>query len=383
MNTMKKIAFLTSENPLDKRSWSGIYYRMFESLKNEFEEVIILGPIKLPFIIFLLKIFQFLTWIFIHKKYNKGHSVILSKACSKIIQKKLKNNDFDAIFAPSASLLIAYLKVDIPIFYYADATVNLMIDYYISDLSKLSINESNLIERKAINNASFSIFSSAWAANDAIITYKANPDRVAVVKMGANIESAPKNIKLTEKLDQKVCNLLFLGVDWKRKGGDIVFETLLMLLKQGFDTQLIVCGCIPPVKHPNMIVHPFLNKNIERDYKIFTQLLDEAHFLFLPTRAECAGIVFCEAAANGIPSITTSTGGVTNYVINEINGYTLPLSSNADDYAQIIKKVFTNKELYTKLSKQSRKLYFEELNWEIWAKRIKEILYKSSDTVIT
>ena len=376
MNKIKKIAFLTKEDPLDKRSWSGTYFRMLDSLKNEFDEVIPLGPIKLPIIERIVRIVEILTLKLLKKKYQNDHSILYSIAYAFVIKRKLRNQNFDALFVPSSSTLIAYLKTDIPLFYYSDATTHLMINYYdyFRNLSDFSLKESNLMEKKAIMNARASIFASDWAAQDAITTYHSKIENTFVIKMGANIKTAPKEIFLEKKLSQKTCTLLFLGVDWKRKGGDIVFKTLELLLDQGFDANLIVCGCIPPVTHPGMTVYPFLNKNLEKDYEIFTQLLEDAHFLFLPTRAECAGIVYCEAAANGIPSIATDTGGVSSYVINSVTGYTLPLSAGAEEYAEIIKTAFTNKKLYAKLSEQSRKQYFDELNWQVWAKKIKDTM---------
>ena len=376
MKKIKKVAFLTLEDPLDNLSWSGTYFRMLDSLKNEFEEVIPLGPIELPTIERIVRIFEYLTLKLLKKKYLNDRSYLYSKTCAIIIKRKLRNKNFDAIFAPSSSPLIAHLNTKIPIFYYSDATSNLMVNYYeyFSNLSDFSLKESNSIEKNAILKSCASIFASDWAARDAIATYHSKIENTFVIKMGANIKTVPREIFLEKKLSQKVCNLLFLGVDWERKGGDIAFKTLELLLHQGFDAQLIVCGCIPPVKHPGMTVYPFLNKNLESDYEIFTQLLEDAHFLLLPTRAECAGIVYCEAAANGIPAIATDTGGVSSYVINSVTGYTLPLSATAEAYAAIIKTAFTDKELYAKLSKQSRKEYFDELNWKVWAGKIKDIM---------
>lgn len=379
MNKIRTVAFLTLEDPMDKRSWSGIHFRMLDALKNEFAEVIPLGPIKiLPAIERIVRIVEVLTFKLFKKRYLNDRSLLYSMACAKVIEKELKNKKFDAIFAPSSSLLIANLKTDIPIFNYADATSNLMINYYeyFTNLSYWSRKESNRIEKKAIKNASASIYASDWAARDAIATYRSTTENTFVIKMGANVETVPEVVSVEKKLNQKVCNLLFLGVDWKRKGGDIAFKTLELLLAQGFDAHLIVCGCVPPVKHEGMTVYPFLNKNLEHDYQLFTQLLEEAHFLFLPTRAECAGIVFCEAAANGIPSITTDTGGVSSYISNSVNGFALPFSAVPEEYAAVIKTTFTDKKLYTKLSEQSRKEYFEVLNWQVWAAKIREIMEK-------
>jgi hypothetical protein len=38
-----KIGIITASDPYDKRSWSGIFYRMSFSLKQEFSTVINLG----------------------------------------------------------------------------------------------------------------------------------------------------------------------------------------------------------------------------------------------------------------------------------------------------------------------------------------------------
>lgn len=376
---MKKIAFVTTTDPMDKRSWSGIYYRMLSALRDHFD-VIPLGPVSFPFINFILKVYQFMVLLTTGKRYNRSHSLLLSMAYSCSLKRKLRKNNFDLVFAPSASTMIATLKTEVPIFYFADATVNSMLDYYdsFSNLSRQSIRESNLVEMKAFNKSKVSIFASNWAAEYAITSFNLDPEKVAIVKMGANIDNAPLKINLEKKIKDKICNLLFLGVDWKRKGGEIVFKTFEILLKNDFETKLVVCGCIPPVSHPLMTVYPFLNKNLENDYMIFKQLLDDAHFLFLPTRAECAGIVFSEAAAYGIPSITTNTGGVSSYIQNNVNGYLLPLNASPDEYAEKITNTFNNKELYAQLSMQSRNVFIEELNWTVWAKKIKEIVIKSA-----
>lgn len=48
-------------------------------------------------------------------------------------------------------------------------------------------------------------------------------------------------------------------------------------------------------------------------------------FLFSLTRAECHGIVNCEACAFGLPIFSYATGGVPSYVINDFNGFAFSL----------------------------------------------------------
>ena len=88
----------------------------------------------------------------------------------------------------------------------------------------------------------------------------------------------------------------------------------------------------------------------------------ESHFLFVPTRAECYGIVFSEASAYGLISITTHTGGVPS-IINGINGYTLPLESKANEYYTVIKNLLDDKKKLALMSKSSREFYDTTLAW--------------------
>ncbi|WP_270350498.1 glycosyltransferase [Ligilactobacillus salivarius] len=76
--------------------------------------------------------------------------------------------------------------------------------------------------------------------------------------------------------------------------------------------------------------------------------------MLLPTRAECAGIVFNEASAFGVPSLSVDTGGVADYVKNNINGYRMPLSANGEDFALKIEEWIKEDKLST-LSKGAKK----------------------------
>ena len=41
-----RIGYITKEDPNDVKAYSGTHYSMYQALKNEFEEVIPLGPIN-------------------------------------------------------------------------------------------------------------------------------------------------------------------------------------------------------------------------------------------------------------------------------------------------------------------------------------------------
>lgn len=375
MNKEKKtIGYLSCENPRDRKAWSGTHYRMLTSLEKEFSKVEVIGPFRLHFLIsFLLKIKNVIHKIRFGKKYNRAHSIIRSKYYAKIIHKKIRNKKIDILFAPAAATEIAYLNTNIPICYLSDTSFNQIKNYYnsFSNISDKSIAEANSIEQKSIANSTWQVYPSKWAAQYAQSFY--NAKNTNVIPFGANIDIAPSKKDILKSYKSDI-NILFLGVDWNRKGGDIVLDTITLLEKTHSNFNLTVCGCIPPEKHHKIKVIPFLDKNKEKDRITFNTILEKSHILFLPTRAEAYGIVFCEANAFGIPIITTDTGGVTTIVKNGINGYALPIEATAHEYAKQISILFDDIELLKKLSMQSRKQYDDELNWDIWGKKVKNLI---------
>jgi glycosyltransferase involved in cell wall biosynthesis len=371
------IGFLTPSDPLDKKSWSGIYYILFKCIEKRGFKVIPLGPMKYSKTQFrFITLFTKLHSLFYNKKYNSLHNFIKAFFAKKYFAKKIKQNNIDLIFAPTASTEIALLRTNLPIIYLSDSSFNQMKDYYniFSNLSSFSVKESNSIERRAILKSKAIIYPSKWAADYSINFYKADFEKVKIISFGPNID-APKHIDYDKDYSSQI-NFLFLGVDWIRKGGDIALETIEKLSLKGYKVKLIVCGCIPPVKNEFMEIIPFLDKNNPIDNARLRELLTQSHFLFLPTRAEALGIVFIEAAAYGLPVIATDTGGVTAVVENGVNGYVLPLNASVDDYVSTIQDLLDNPENIKSIIKLTRLRFENELNWEIFGEKF-EILAKS------
>ncbi len=318
-----------------------------------------------------LKICEIFHRIVFQKRFNKLHSHIRSKYHSRFFDEVIRKNKIDVLFAPTASIEIAHLKTKIPVCYFSDATVNGISDYYdrFANISQRSLKISNEIEQRAISKSTTQVFSSQWAFDSAKIDYGST--NTFLVKMGANIDKDPQEEEIMKQYDS-VINLLFVGVDWNRKGGDIVLETIEKLDKNGYDIHLTVIGCIPPVKHSKMDVIPFLDKNKKDDMLKFQKLFKKSHLFFMPTRAECYGIVFCEANAYGLPVITTNTGGVPSVIEDGVNGFMLPLSAGSEDYFKVIGDLISDEKKLKKMAISSREKYLKELNWNHWGKEIKK-----------
>ncbi len=371
-NIAFRIAFLTSYDPADESKLSGSSYYMLKALEKKGCQVTKLGPARERRflgggIARLLRRFS--------PAYNLGHSHLMAALYANGFRKKLKNQVFDCIFAPRSSTEIALLKTQTPIIYYSDTTFASLYNYYewFSNFMRLSEWEGNRIEQAALNNSTYAVFSSEWAAQSAINDYNIDASKVSVVPMGPNLREIPSRKLALQPREKDKCKLLFIGVEWDRKGGQVAFDTMRALKEMGINASLTIVGCTPPpsVLDADLHVIPRLNKKNPVEYQKFGELLSSHHFFILPTRAECFGVVFCEASAFGLPSITTDTGGIPTAVRNGVNGYRLPLIATGTDYAERIASLFTSYNTqYVPLSISSRDLFEKELNWDAFAEKM-------------
>jgi glycosyltransferase involved in cell wall biosynthesis len=374
-----KIAYLTVNDPLDKRSWSGTTYYIGQSLQKHVGDVDFLGPVKVPwFIDKLLRGVAKATRIVFKKEYNTKYSLIFSWYAARALKKKMRGRKYDCVVAPAASTEFSFFKTHLPSVYISDTTFQLISHYYHKEFGKISSFskwEGNLLEKRSLQKSTFIIYSSQWAQQSAIKDYHIPAQRIGVMPLGANMDVVPDKRIIFEKEKNTTLTLLYLAVEWERKGGPIAFEALKELHRQGIAAKLIVCGCIPPAEFndPSLEVIPFLNKNKQEDHERFIRLLSRCHFLILPTRADCSLLVACESNAYGMPAITTNTGGVPDIVKDGVNGYCLSYEAVGADYAKLINEIFSDKERYHNLIRSSRLRYEQALNWEQWAKGFQEL----------
>lgn len=366
-----RIGFITYTDARDKRPWSGIHYKMAQALERNVGEVIYLGPVSFRWLFAAGDRFNLLLNRLLGKRYHYSWSILVSSLYSIVFARKLRRSSVDVLFAPAGYTEVAYLRTKAPIIIGCDSTLHQLLGYYsgLSRLLSISEKEVTYVERKAMQKAALICPASQWAATSIVQDYKINKARVKVIPFGANIDDIPSREVIYAKKKDSVCRLLFLGVDWVRKGGPLALETFQELNRLGIPTELTICGCIPPedVKFEKLTVISFLDKNNPEDDRRLKKLFLTSDFLILPSRAECFGIVFCEASAFGLPSFTTDTGGIADAVIEGENGFRLPLSATGKDFANAIQKIFTNEEVYDALRKRSRELYEQQLNWDAWA----------------
>jgi glycosyltransferase involved in cell wall biosynthesis len=375
-----KFAFATTFDGRNISKWSGTPFHMASAFEKEGINIEYIGQLKryLPFDFKLKRLWKQFTC---GQRESPRFNIIAAKYYSEQVSKKLLSLDVDAIIAPQINP-VAFLETKKPLVLWTDGLYASLVSFYpgFSSHSASTIEQGNIITRECLSRCRLALFSSDWAARTALEIYGTNKDKVKVVPFGANLKTRNSLANIHAMLatrSRDTVKLLFLGKQWDRKGGDIVFKVAKALHAAGQSVELNFVGCTPPagIDIPAYIkCHGFISKRTPEGVKQITTLLRESHFLFVPSRAEAYGIVFCEANAYGLPCLTSYIGGISTIVKDNINGMTFSLDAEPKVFCKYIMELMQDYTRYEELALSAFHEFETRLNWETAVKTVKTLI---------
>ncbi len=374
-----KIAYVTTYNAFDVRKWSGCGYYMAHALSQQGLDLGYIGDLAAPPLPWLVGKGKSAFYWLKGKKYITDRYPDLAKSYARQIQKHPLFSQADVIFSPG-TIPISYLDCPQPIVFWTDATFAGMVDFYpeYTNLCAEALRNGNAMEQSALDRCQLAIYGSDWAARSAIEDFRTPSEKIKVASFGANlnIDFTPTDIEtMVAARSRTTCRLLFIGLDWKRKGGDIALEIARQIHAQGVDLELTIVGSRPPGQVPDYVkLCGFLSKASHRGVDTLHKLYRQAHFLVVPSRAEASGVVFSEASGFGVPSVTTRVGGVTTTLRDGRNGMTFSPDSPIEDYVEYILRLWSHPQEYRDLALSAYEEYRTRLNWRTASGTVKSLL---------
>ena len=378
-----RIAFVNTLDARDVRSWSGIPYHMARTFEEQGVGVEYISPLEevygraLKTKIRVYRLFR--RWRLIHGRLMRDREPGLLRAYSRQVRQRLELLEVDIVFSPE-TLPVSKLRIDKPIVFWTDATFAGMTGFYpeFSNLMHASLRNGHRMEQQAIARCSLAIYSSDWARQTAIDGYRVDPSRVKVVPFGANMPSGRASREIESLVDARradCCRLLFNGVYWQRKGGDLAVKITEELNRRGIPASLDVVGCTPTVdKSAYVKVHGFVEKSSAAGVEKLASLFARSHFLVLPARADCAPLVLAEACSYGVPCLVSRVGGIPTLIRGAVNGKLFAPDANVSEYCDYIAAMMSNPPAYRKLALGAFEEYSERLNWEASIAKVRGLM---------
>jgi glycosyltransferase involved in cell wall biosynthesis len=371
------VAFVTDRDPLDVHAWSGSIYHVYDTLCKTGIDVTAVGSLANRYR--PLSLIKKLVYLSMGAKYHWYRDRFVVRSFGAQLERRLELIDHDIIFSPG-TVPIAYLRSEKPIVIWTDATFGQMVDFYpdFTGLARETLTQGHEAERTALAKCHLAIYTSDWAARSAQDDYGVIRKRIAVVPFGANVAITYTKSDIACFIERRIgsiCKLLFIGLDWQRKGGELAIEIVRSLNDMGIKSELHVVGCHAPVEVPDYVKsHGFVSKTNDRGRELLDELYRTATFFVLPTQADCVPVVLAEASAYGLPILSTAVGGVSTVVEDKVNGRTFPLTESARGYCDYIVNLLSSPDSYREASFSALHRYQKMLNWKAAGRRVRQLL---------
>lgn len=375
-----RIAFISLDSHLNVKTWSGTNYFMYQNIKLLNNETFAIGGLKTKY-----KLLQYFikikNKILFNRKYEIFRNPIAFNGYANQIEKFISEIKPDVIIS-AGSIPISALKTNIPIYIWSDATFRNLSESYpwYSELSPKIQKILDKYEYSAFMNANKIFVSSTWAKDSLLNDYQISESKVVELAFGANLNYQPQKKEVLEKIEAKKLDklkFLFLAVEAERKGLDKVLKVLNLLKNKGIAVELNVVGCSPTIEKEYQSftnVVGFISKSSNDGMQTIKNFLNDSTLLFVPSLFEAFGLVFAEASAHGLPSITSNVGGIPSVVYDGKNGYKFNLDEDISIIADKIIEITSNIDNYKELCRSSYTEYETRLNWKNSVEKLLQII---------
>ena len=242
-----------------------------------------------------------------------------------------------------------------PHFIYTDHTHLANLNYSHFDERKLFSKDWIELEKTVYHNAAVVFTRSTNITKSLINQYSCESQNIACVYAGSNVSITDTNV--TEK-NYANKSILFVGIDWDRKGGPTLLEAFRIVQKTHPDATLTIAGC-----KPNIDGLSGCNALGRAPLETVRGLFEAASIFCMPTTQEPFGVVFVEAMTYGLPVVATDIGAIPDMVQDGENGYLLN-PGDAKGIAQKLCYLIENPEICRQFGKRGREIALERYNWK-------------------
>lgn len=253
----------------------------------------------------------------------------------------------------------------IPHFLYTDHTHMENLKYPGYNKDKFLGNIWIKLEKNIYQNADCNFTMSNNIRDSIVKDYDCDPTKVSCVYCGANLYIDRNENLDPDRFDKK--NILFVGIDWERKGGPVLVQAFQKVLEKYPDASLTIVGCKPKIKLKNCtIVGRVPLDEVKKFFK-------EASLFVLPSTNEPFGIVFLEAMALRLPVIGTKIGAIPDFIHEGKNGYLID-PGNVDMLSKKINLLLESKERSRKFGDYGYDLVWSNYTWDNTGKMLQSEL---------
>ena len=211
-------------------------------------------------------------------------------------------------------------------------------------------------------------------ARSAVEGHRADPSRVSVVPLGANIEAVDHPVEGGPPSPSDL-RLLLSAADPERKQLDLCVEIVAELRARGWSATLHYIGPERDAcRRPEVEWAGRLELGDSGDAAIHRELLRSCHLAILPSLAEMYGIAPIESAAFGRPAVVSDVGGLPTVVRDGETGRVVPVDTPVAGWADAVEAICARPDRYAAFSRAAQVRQASVLNWDAWGRTVRGLI---------
>lgn len=215
------------------------------------------------------------------------------------------------------------------------------------------------MERSLYADSRVTFTTGEFAARSVVEDYNIPSSRVECVHSGINI-AFPEMLPARANPYPRI---VFVGVEWERKGGPEMIEAFRKITAEFPQTELHIVGCDPGLSMDRVVIHGRIPREQVGEH------LAQADIFLMPSRSEPSAVAVVEAAAYGLPVVTTSVGANAERVLEGESGF-LVSPRDPGAIAGALRKLLSDAALRQRFGERGRALVKEHFLWETVAEKI-------------
>ena len=259
------------------------------------------------------------------------------------------------------------LGLPVPTYCYFDATVAQVCAagfWEMADYSRETVRRLVGFERAVFGDCRAIFPRSRWAAGSVLADYEVSPEKVVVAGAGPNHESSA-----LPHLPYDGRMILFVGVEFVRKGGPLILDAFRKTRSRLPDARLVIVGCKPDIHEEGVEVIGRISKEEPGGLERLLRLYSEASLFCIMSTFEPFGIVVLEAQFASDPCVLPQRYAFPEMVIHGKTGLLVP-EYDADVLADAFCALLSDPEKLAGMGQMAHAHVTEEYTWAQAASRI-------------
>lgn len=219
------------------------------------------------------------------------------------------------------------------------------------------------LETEILRNATLTFTMSSHITRSIVEDYGCAPEKVRCVFVGNNTPIAAGVSTDLARYQRK--EILFVGVNWERKGGPELLEAFHCLRAKHPEARLTIIGCSPQISEPGFEVFGRIEPTR------VTGFYQRASLFCLPTKLEAFGISYIEAMHHALPVVGTDMGAIPDFIHNGENGFRVKLG-DIEQLAAVLDELLDKPTLMQRMGQRSLEIARDNYTWNQMGARLEE-----------